>query len=242
MSLTGFLLQSTPQALPSWYDRLAGQLLAPIHQQISARAAQCFRESAVLDYGTGTGRLPPLLLEQGVQGPVTAVDVSDNMLMFAEDRAREASVHQRIRFGLQESTGFPFPGEVFELVICCCVLHCEERQPVALLDRLHDLLAVGGECWLLEVIRSDEVTEKDFLRGLREARLVSRWLPDFAVVRGLKSMREHLLTSDQVVDHITQSRFGLATQVEHQALTLGSVSVAEGILWWTLKRPEFTAP
>src|SRR5450432_4169803 len=56
-------------------------------------------EPKILDIGTGTGRIPLLMLERHRDIEVTAVDLADEMLKVAHRHAAIAGVADRLRLG-----------------------------------------------------------------------------------------------------------------------------------------------
>ncbi len=72
----------------------------------------------VLDVGTGTGRLVPLLLEQvGPEGCVCGLDPSEGMLSVARKRHRAPN----LRFVLSAAESIPLEDNSFDRVICYAV-------------------------------------------------------------------------------------------------------------------------
>ncbi|MCK4299148.1 MAG: class I SAM-dependent methyltransferase, partial [Planctomycetes bacterium] len=72
--------------------------------------------SAVLDVGTGTGVLVPLLLEAtGGEGQIVALDFSGEMLRRAQAKGHPVAYVQG------DAQRLPFPAESFDWVICNAV-------------------------------------------------------------------------------------------------------------------------
>lgn len=94
----------------------------------------------VLDVGTGTGRLLPLLLGGvGREGRVDAIDPSAGMLSVARKRHRAAN----LQFRLAAAEDLPYKDERFDRVVCYAVFpHFENRQ--AALRELRRVLRPAG--------------------------------------------------------------------------------------------------
>jgi len=239
VGLTDFLLQTTPQALPRWYGRLAGRLLAGVYEEIADRIV---REEdgngRVLDFGTGPGELPVVLARHpGLR--IDAVDVSDNMLMAAEDRARETGA-TRVRFGLVEGMALPFDGQRYDWVVSTLVLHELKERAADWLSLLFSRLRPGGTCLLLDLHRSLAVQEDVLLAALREEGLLPSWLPRGLLSKGWRALHSSLPTLDSVDALLGESRFGLAAGKRLLPLSVGSIEVQDALLWVEAKAPDVT--
>lgn len=97
--------------------------------------------STLLDVGTGTGVLVPLLLEAtGETGQIVALDFSGEMLMHAKAKGQPAFYIQG------DAQRLPFPAETFDWVICNAVFpHLPEKRRA--LDEASRVLRGGG--WLV---------------------------------------------------------------------------------------------
>jgi len=75
----------------------------------------------VLDVGCGTGRTACLLAkEHGCT--VVAIDISEKMLDWSKERAREEGVENRVVFRVADATNLPFEDNTFDAVICESVM------------------------------------------------------------------------------------------------------------------------
>jgi SAM-dependent methyltransferase len=99
-----------------------------------------------LELGCGTGPLSCQLAEAGLS--VTGLDISPSAIAFA----RELAAHRGlpITFDVADVCRWPFPPELFDLIVDGHLLHCvvfddERRQ---LLAKVRDALNPGGEFWL----------------------------------------------------------------------------------------------
>ncbi len=71
---------------------------------------------SILEFGCGTGNITLELAQKGFE--MTAVDLSDNMLTIADEKAEKAG-QNTIRFFKGDMSNFAI-GEQFDAVICCC--------------------------------------------------------------------------------------------------------------------------
>src|SRR5688572_4869787 len=62
----------------------------------------------VLDVGTGTARIPIELCGRAKGFTIVAIDLADHMLALADHNAKEAGVHDRIRFDKVDAKKLPY--------------------------------------------------------------------------------------------------------------------------------------
>jgi demethylmenaquinone methyltransferase/2-methoxy-6-polyprenyl-1,4-benzoquinol methylase len=109
----------------------------------------------VLDVGTGTGVLLPLLLMKTGEGCITAIDVAEKMI----ERAKRKFAGMGIHFINADVMEYPFTDESFDHIICYSVLpHLEQKS--AAVERFAAALKPGG---LLSVMHS---SSKDTINGV----------------------------------------------------------------------------
>ncbi len=105
------------------------------------RALQAVPHPLVLDVGTGTGRLPRLLLsEEGFRGRVIAVDYALRML---REAVRQLPADDRCLWLQQEASRLPFADDTFTAVACLEVLEFTPH-PRRTLQELVRVLQPGG--------------------------------------------------------------------------------------------------
>jgi demethylmenaquinone methyltransferase/2-methoxy-6-polyprenyl-1,4-benzoquinol methylase len=100
----------------------------------------------VLDVGTGTGVLLPLLFKRTSGESITAIDLSDKMMEQARKKFADTSVH----FINADVIEYPFEKEFFDHIICYSVFpHLEKKS--AAIKHFSAALKSGG---LLSVLHS----------------------------------------------------------------------------------------
>jgi demethylmenaquinone methyltransferase/2-methoxy-6-polyprenyl-1,4-benzoquinol methylase len=101
----------------------------------------------VLDVGTGTGVLLPLLAGYADEADITAIDIAEKMIAVAKRKAGCA----KITFLVGDALEYPFNPESFDYIICYSVFpHFEDK--VGTIRRFAELLAPGG---LLGILHSE---------------------------------------------------------------------------------------
>jgi ubiquinone/menaquinone biosynthesis C-methylase UbiE len=101
----------------------------------------------VLEIGVGTGKnisFYPSNTE------VTAIDLSDGMMVHAKNQAKELS--RSINFQLMDVQALEYPDDNFDTGIATFVF-CSVPQPVIGLQELKRVVKPGGDIWLLEHVR-----------------------------------------------------------------------------------------
>ena len=82
---------------------------------------------AVLDVGTGTGVLIPLLMQRA--GNITAIDYAEKMIAQAKSKFGKDAAAQKIQFIAADALTYPFPSETFNHIICYSVFpHFEDKR------------------------------------------------------------------------------------------------------------------
>ncbi len=103
----------------------------------------------ILDLGCGTGSTTLLLKQAFPDAIVIGLDLSPQMLVVAEHKAKQVGLAMQWRHGNAEHTGFPDAS--FDLITASLLFH--ETPPAvaqAILQESYRLLTVGGEVAILD--------------------------------------------------------------------------------------------
>jgi demethylmenaquinone methyltransferase/2-methoxy-6-polyprenyl-1,4-benzoquinol methylase len=104
----------------------------------------------VLDVGTGTGILLPLLMQRTEARNITAIDAADKMIEKAKNKLAGTAAMTAIHFIAADVLEYPFPDGTFNHIICYSVFpHFENKR--AAIEKLSAALKPGG---LLSVLHS----------------------------------------------------------------------------------------
>lgn len=79
--------------------------------------------SRVLDIGTGTAKIPVLMLRSAPSLSLVAVDMSDAMLEVARRRVAASGLAARITLAPMDAKALPFDAGAFDMVVCNSVVH-----------------------------------------------------------------------------------------------------------------------
>lgn len=123
-----------------WDDpRLFELALARPYRHLLARAVAS--GDPVLELGCGDGELACDLARAGLT--VTGIDLSEERVARARERARAAGLEGRARFETGDLNGLPLPRAAYATVVAHDALHHILRLD-AVLDRVHETLVPGG--------------------------------------------------------------------------------------------------
>ncbi|HSM83562.1 MAG TPA: class I SAM-dependent methyltransferase [Nodosilinea sp.] len=103
----------------------------------------------ILDLGCGTGTTTLMLKRRFVNAEVVGLDLSPQMLVMADYKARAAAVEVTLRHGNAMATGLPAAS--FDVV--CATLLCHETPPAVaktILSEAFRLLTPGGQMLVLD--------------------------------------------------------------------------------------------
>ena len=104
----------------------------------------------VLELGVGTGANIPYY---PTECQVTAVDLSEQMLERAKQRATKLGVSVDLQ--LMDAQNLTFPDHSFDTAITTCVF-CSVPNPIQGMHELGRVVKPGGDIWLMEHMRVDK--------------------------------------------------------------------------------------
>jgi ubiquinone/menaquinone biosynthesis C-methylase UbiE len=109
----------------------------------------------VLDIGTGTARIPIVMVQQGRKNiHIHAIDLSREMLKVAKTNVEAARVHDSISLQLVDAKGFPFADKQFDMVISNSVTH-HIPEPLAFFSEVARVVRPGGSIFIRDLMRPE---------------------------------------------------------------------------------------
>ncbi|MCC7576528.1 MAG: methyltransferase domain-containing protein [Methanomethylovorans sp.] len=102
----------------------------------------------VLEAGCGIGAQTVILSKNSPHADITSIDISENSLKTAQQRARDRSI-SNVTFRQADIFDLPFEDERFDHVFVCFVLEHLE-QPLKALQKLKRVLKKGGTITVIE--------------------------------------------------------------------------------------------
>ncbi len=136
------------------YDLLNRVLSVGIDQRWRKRLVRKTLESKpgnILDLATGTGDVS-ILLAKTVRTPITALDLSDEMLAIAKRKTAKLGLDHQIRFIQGDSENLPFDDNSFEAITVAFGVRNFENTQVGLAE-CYRILTAGGVLSILEFSR-----------------------------------------------------------------------------------------
>jgi len=239
VGLADLLLDHWPRLFPQTYERIARAWLEPAYAALAEEVRARPDPQAALDYGTGPGSVALRLAQWCPDARIDAADVSDNLLIRAEDEARRKGLSRRIRFGLIDRGRFPWPEARYDLVVAAFVLYASGGA-AALLDQIHLRLRPGARCLVVEGLRDAAVADAELFAACETAR-APRLLRG-ALRRALAAQRARLLPRERILAAVRDSRFGVAARARDIGLPLPDRTVSDAFVLLELRAPEHVQP
>jgi SAM-dependent methyltransferase len=116
------------------------------------RAVTAVSAGGAADLGCGPGDLVMTLAQMAPGLAVTGVDLSEEMLAQAEERAEALGLGDRVSFRQGDAADIPFPDGSLDLVVSTLSLH-HWSDPVAVLDEIARVLRPGGSFLIFDLRR-----------------------------------------------------------------------------------------
>jgi ubiquinone/menaquinone biosynthesis C-methylase UbiE len=119
---------------------------------VARRAVVMVQAGQAADLGSGPGHLVIRLAQAAPGLQVTGIDLSDEMLVEAEQHARRSGLEDRIAFKKGDVAQIPFPDDSLDLVVSTLSLH-HWSDPVGTLDEIARVLRPGGSFLVFDLRR-----------------------------------------------------------------------------------------
>jgi ubiquinone/menaquinone biosynthesis C-methylase UbiE len=158
-------------------------------------------QGRVLELAVGTARNLPYY---PAHVPLTGIELSEQMLAVARDRARGLGREADLRLG--DAQALEFPDESFDTVVCTLGL-CTIPDPGRAIAEARRVLRGGGQILLLEHVRSPRLAVRVAERLLEP--LAVRFAGDHLTREPL----EHLAAEGFAVEHLERSKLGIVERV-----------------------------
>lgn len=133
------------------YDALIATLLERFYDRVAEEVVTAYPQGgAVLEVGSGPGRLAVRLGQRAPGLVVTGVDISPEMVERASHRAHEAGLAGRVRFEVGDVGALPFAEATFDGVVSTLSLH-HWPDPALGLAEIHRVLKPGEEALIYDL-------------------------------------------------------------------------------------------
>src|SRR3982074_1699878 len=130
-------------AFNQWARAGTGEGMEKGHGPVGSQAIQLMRvppEARVLDVGCGSGWATPLLFRDAINGQVTGIDISDEMIQVAR---KTSSTFSNADFEVASAEQLPFADSEFTHAFSMESLYYYANIPQALAE-IHRVLRTGG--------------------------------------------------------------------------------------------------
>ncbi len=118
-------------------------------------------EGLVLDLGTGTARIPILMLQRNPKLKIIAVDLSENMLKVGKLYVEKHNLSSNIKLGIVDAKKLPYPDQHFEAVISNSLLH-HITDPLPVLREIKRVSKRNAGILIRDLIRPESVTQVEY--------------------------------------------------------------------------------
>lgn len=173
------------------YDLIvAGWLLRRLYRVIAdGLAATSAPDAAILDVGTGPGRLMVQLAQRRPDLHLAGVDPSEDMIRRARRHADTAAADDRVDFRVAGTETLPFPDDTFDVVVSTLSAHHWADPAIAVPEQAR-VLRPGGELRIYD-LRREGLAD---LAPLMTSALASQVFKDREPLGGMLGARIGLLT------------------------------------------------
>lgn len=193
MSQQAYIPSLTFRRLTPLYDTVLGRLFpeAEIKRQVVARIAA--PEQSVLDLGCGTGTLVIMLRQAQPSGFIAGIDIDDEMLVRAKNKAEGAGTVVAIMQG--NAIMLPLADNNFDTAVSSLVLHhLKGGQKVAAMRDVYRVLRPGGRFYIADFGPPNTVGTRlvsRLTRRLEEAGdNIAGFIPHFMAEAGFQHINE----------------------------------------------------
>lgn len=157
-----------PEVMDTWEDAVEYDSMdfTEVNTAFAERALELApAEGLVLDAGTGTARIPILLVQHRPTLRIWAIDLSENMLKLGKKNIDEAGVDHLVKLRKVDAKELPYPDDYFEMVVSNSIVH-HLPDPLPFLKEVNRVTKPNGAIFLRDLIRPpdertlEELTEK----------------------------------------------------------------------------------
>ncbi|MBO0349900.1 class I SAM-dependent methyltransferase [Phormidium pseudopriestleyi FRX01] len=152
-----------PEVMDTWEDATAYDAMdfVEVNTAFAETAIALGPESAVvLDAGTGTARIPILIVQRRPQWHIRAIDLSHNMLKVGRENVQSARVQDQIQLEYIDAKQMPYGDSTFDIVISNSIIH-HLPDPMPFFRELKRVLKPNGGIFLRDLMRPSDIETVD---------------------------------------------------------------------------------
>jgi ubiquinone/menaquinone biosynthesis C-methylase UbiE len=174
---------------PERYDRRSHRFMRRLYQRVAddVAAAGLADGARVLDVGTGPGRVP-LAIARALPGArVDGLDISAEMVAYAQRAAGEAGLGERVEFTEGDVADLPYEDASFDLIVSTMSQH-HWADAAGGFRELRRVLRPGGRIWIYDLrfaLRRAETAVRAAFPSVTPTRepLRTGWFPIHLITR-----------------------------------------------------------
>lgn len=106
----------------------------------------------ILDAGTGTARIPILMIQRCPQWQIIGIDLAPSMLAVGQANVERSGLGQQIQLELVDAKQLPYPDASFDMIVSNSLVH-HLPSPLPFLVELKRVLKPNGAVLLRDLIR-----------------------------------------------------------------------------------------
>ncbi len=116
------------------------------------------KDATVLDIGTGSAKIPLLMLEEKSDLAILAVDMAKEMLKVAARRVADANVSDKCKLACMDAKALRVPDAKYDLVLCNSTAH-HIPDPLALFREIARVVKPDGAILVRDLVRPETMDD-----------------------------------------------------------------------------------
>jgi ubiquinone/menaquinone biosynthesis C-methylase UbiE len=148
-----------PEVMDTWEDAVEYDSMdfTEVNTAFAERALELAPpEGILLDAGTGTARIPILMVQRRPTLRIWAIDLSENMLKVGEKNVEEAGVAQNVKLKKVDAKTLPYPENYFDMVVSNSIIH-HLPDPLPFLREVNRVTKPTGGIFIRDLFRPPDV-------------------------------------------------------------------------------------
>ena len=144
-----------PEVMDTWEDAVEYDAMdfVEVNTAFAQRALELAPPSGLLlDGGTGTARIPILIVNQNLELKIIAIDLSPNMLKYGEGNVIDAGLTAQIFLVFADATKLEYPDNRFDMVISNSLIH-HLPDPLPFLKEINRVIEPNAGILIRDLIR-----------------------------------------------------------------------------------------
>jgi ubiquinone/menaquinone biosynthesis C-methylase UbiE len=148
-----------PEVMDTWEDAVEYDSMdfTDVNTAFAERALELGPpEGILLDAGTGTARIPILMVQRRPALHIWAIDLSENMLKVGEKNVEEAGVGQNVKLKKVDAKRLAYPENYFDMVVSNSIIH-HLPDPLPFLKEVNRVTKPAGGIFIRDLFRPPDV-------------------------------------------------------------------------------------